>query len=260
MYVFGDSLSDMGNVSKLTKGVTPPSPPYSRGRFSNGPIWVEYLARKLKLSPNPSTNFAFAGATTGTRNNTGSNGTLAVPALLPQVKDFTAAHPNADPKALYILWAGTNDYLEGVTNPALPLKNLSEAVRLLAAAGAQNILVVDLPDLGKLPVTLNTPAASTLNGLTRAHNSGLSKSLNTLSQQLDSDTHVMLLDVNSLFNQAIADPAKFGFTSVTAPCLANSIVCANPNKFLFWDNIHPTTATHRFLAELAFSKLRSGSR
>jgi len=44
--VFGDSLSDSGNLFAATMGTTPP-PPYYQGRFSNGPVWVEDLAGRL---------------------------------------------------------------------------------------------------------------------------------------------------------------------------------------------------------------------
>jgi len=37
--VFGDSLSDPGNIPLLTGGLDfPPSPPYAGNRFSNGPV------------------------------------------------------------------------------------------------------------------------------------------------------------------------------------------------------------------------------
>ena len=66
--VFGDSLSDTGNLFAATGG-TNPIPPYFNGRFSNGPVWVETLAASLGLPVNPSllggTNYAFAGAVTG---------------------------------------------------------------------------------------------------------------------------------------------------------------------------------------------------
>jgi len=58
IYVFGDSLSDTGNAFSRTGS---PPPPYFNGRFSNGPVWVEYLADRLGLPRNPSTNFAFGG-------------------------------------------------------------------------------------------------------------------------------------------------------------------------------------------------------
>ncbi|MDY6992457.1 MAG: SGNH/GDSL hydrolase family protein, partial [Pseudomonadota bacterium] len=41
IYVFGDSLSDKGNLFELTG--LPPDPPYFNGRFSNGLLWSEYL-------------------------------------------------------------------------------------------------------------------------------------------------------------------------------------------------------------------------
>lgn len=43
---FGDSLTHNGNLYAATEatGGIPPAPSYSNGRFSNGPVWVEYLA------------------------------------------------------------------------------------------------------------------------------------------------------------------------------------------------------------------------
>jgi phospholipase/lecithinase/hemolysin len=59
IYVFGDSLSDDGNVFEATEEDYPPSPPYFEGRLSNGPIWVEYLASELGAESN---NFAYGGS------------------------------------------------------------------------------------------------------------------------------------------------------------------------------------------------------
>jgi len=39
-YVFGDSLSDVGNVYAASGGAEPASPYYA-GEFSNGPIWAQ---------------------------------------------------------------------------------------------------------------------------------------------------------------------------------------------------------------------------
>ena len=49
--VFGDSLSDTGNLYLASGKTTPPSPPYFLGWFSNGPLWVERLASRLVVVP-----------------------------------------------------------------------------------------------------------------------------------------------------------------------------------------------------------------
>ena len=61
LFVFGDSLSDSGNISALTGGLIPASPPYFNGRFSNGPIWVEHLAPALGFAFDSATDFALGG-------------------------------------------------------------------------------------------------------------------------------------------------------------------------------------------------------
>ncbi|MBD1935237.1 MULTISPECIES: SGNH/GDSL hydrolase family protein [Cyanophyceae] len=244
IYVFGDSISDVGNAYKVTRGESPSNPPYFRGRYSNGLVWADYLAAKLKLKSSTETNFAFGGAKTG-------NSRQLPPGLLTQIETFKATHASADPKALYIIWAGANDYLGGATDSTAPVNNLSVAVKSLADAGAKNIVVVNLPDLGKLPGTRISERSNSLNNLTQKHNSALAASLNNLRQQL-SDIKITYLDVNSLFNQVVNNPEKFGFTNVTNACLSQVRICNNPNEYLFWDNIHPTTAAHKLLVELAF--------
>ncbi|MEW5857584.1 MAG: SGNH/GDSL hydrolase family protein [Cyanobacteriota bacterium] len=250
IYVFGDSLSDVGNVLEATNGQYPPSPPYFQGRYSNGPVWADYLASKLKLKSSTETNFAYGGATTG-------NSRQITPGLLAQIESFKATHSSANPKALYVVWAGANDYLRGATDSTVPINNLAIAVKSLSTAGAKNIVVVNLPDLGKLPGTRTTQRSDSLNVLTKKHNSGLATTLNGLRQQLNSDIKITYLDVNSLYNQVTNNPKKFGFTNVTNACISRAKICNNPNEYLFWDSIHPTTAAHKLFVELAFPALKS---
>lgn len=206
IYVFGDSLSDTGNSLNATG--LPPSPPYFEGRFSNGPVWTEYLANDLGLSPQQQTNYAFGGANTGNNNTPGVQG---LPGLQQQIDSYKATNTSADPNALYVVWAGANDYLSGnTTNPDVPVNNLSTAVNSLADLGAKNIMVVNLPDLGKLPGTSgDIQVSSGLNALSQAHNEGLAANLNLPRQQ--SDVNIIPVDVNSLFKQAIANPQEFNF-------------------------------------------------
>lgn len=254
--VFGDSLSDTGNMFEAT-GI-PPSPPYYEGRFSNGPVWVDYLAEDLGLSSDRRTNYAFGGATTGSENTTQLPASVPpLPGLQQQLNSFTATNTTADPNALYVVWAGANDYLGGnITDPTVPVNNLTSTVSTLSNYGAKNILVANLPDLGQIPATSNNPQiAGNLNVLSEFHNIGLTNSLDILSQQ--TDTNIISLDVNSLFRRAIANPSEFGLTNVTDACLTQAGVCSNPNQYLFWDTIHPTTVVHELVGEAALSSLKS---
>lgn len=275
IYTFGDSLSDVGNVFNATSqinNVGEPPPPYFNGRFSNGPVWVDYLAQRLKLQPVPYTtlppgafsapngiNYAFGGSSSGLNNAVFP--TLPFPGMLAQVNLFTsgltANQQQADPKALYIVWAGANDYLFGnVTNPQQPVNNISNAVTVLAAAGAKNIMVLNLADLGKLPSTRLTQFSPQLTALTNAHNLALRNAIASLNRSLPS-VNIIPVDVNTLIKTFIKFPRAFGFTNVTEACFKNNAVCATPNSYLFWDDVHPTTVAHKQVQILALFVLKS---
>jgi outer membrane lipase/esterase len=248
---FGDSLSDNGNAFGATGGTVPPSPPYFNGRFSNGPVWIENFTSGLKLAPGASSNFAFGGATSGTANTVNN----ALPGLTTELDRFLLASPRVNPNQLFVVWIGANDYLGGgVTNPAIVVGNISTSLQRLTGAGAQQLLVANLPDLGRIPAGAAGGAIQSagLSQLTAAHNSALRTSLQTLSQN-NPNLSIVPTDLASLFSSAIANPARFGFVDVTQPCLnaATGAVCANPDTNLFWDALHPTAAGHRLIGAYA---------
>jgi thermolabile hemolysin len=242
--VYGDSLSDVGNAA--AKGAI--APYNSQGRFSNGKVWIEYLADKLGIGADRRQNFAEGGATTGT-TNVGQNYVPDLQGIAQQVKN----NPISDPKALYVIWGGANDYLRAtpanIPDPKVTIGNLNRELRTLIDRGAQNILVVNLPNLGALPSTRDRPTASQLNLLTQAHNAGLAASIDTL-RQTNSGVKFILLDVNTAFSRALSDPRSYGFDNVTDGCF--SVSCKTPHTYLFWDSIHPTTAGHKIVGDLAF--------
>lgn len=268
LYVFGDSFSDVGNTLDATQRSLgeglPPSLPYFQGRFSNGPVWVEYLATLLGLTSKRNTNFAISGATTGSRNTFIPDRLPSLPGLQQQLNSFKAlllaANQLIESRALYIIWAGANDYLSGgSTNPAVPIENLSNAVTSLAGIGAKTILVINLPPLGELPATRKDSQQSAfLNALTQAHNSALTTRLQLLSLALGPRANIILFDVHSLFDRVLTEPTKFGFTNATDSNLEHLAKFQGyTDQFFFWDGIHPTTAAHMLLAKSALAALGS---
>lgn len=240
--VFGDSLSDNGNAFRNTNGLIPPSPPYFNGRFTNGTVWIENLAGSLNLTTTTA-NFAFGGATSGTANTV----VPFLPGVTTEVNSFLQNSPRLSPDRTFVVWAGANDYLGGgITNPAIPVGNISSILQRLTAAGAEKLIVVNLPDLGKIPGTVGNPIQSAgLTQLSAAHNQGLRASLQALAQS-QPNVNIIPIDIAGLVNEVTSNPTRFGFTNVTQPCLGTG---ANCDQFLFWDQLHPTAAGHRIISE-----------
>ncbi len=59
------------------------------------------------------------------------------------------------------------------------------------------------------------------------------------------------MNVAGLFEDVIADPAKYGFTNVTSDAIDDGVLSGQ--GYLFWDQEHPTTAGQQFIANVAFS-------
>ncbi|MDZ8241174.1 MAG: SGNH/GDSL hydrolase family protein [Nostoc sp. ChiQUE01a] len=275
LYVFGDSLSDTGNIYKATGKTFPLSPPNFEGRFSNGPVWVDYLGDQLGLKPTlvsdidfttiPPTpfptqgiNFAFGGSSSGLGNAFVPDPNL--PGVLKQVLGFAATlqanNQTADPDALYTLWAGANDlFFVNSEDSTTPITNISLALNTLVGVGAKNIIVFNLPDLGQLPAAkINDRNPTTLSKSVSEFNLSLAGTVSALSQ--NPNLNIISVDTFSLFNQASA----FGFTNVTESCLSRPDIC-NPveNKFLVWDGFHPTTAAHKVIADTALAAIEAKS-
>ncbi len=261
LYLFGDSLTDNGNLFRLTGNTFPPNP-YYQGRFSNGLVWVETLGSQLKIGSTSTNNFAIAGASTGQLNSL--NGVLGVtlPSLPSQLSIFTSAAGTPSRDALFVLWAGANDYLIlpselRTTDTQVVVNNLSNSVAALIGKGARNIIVVNLPDLGKLPQERVLPTTGNLSAMTTSHNNNLNIALQQIAK--NRDVNIIPVDSFALVNEISAEPGKYGFTNTTDACLnqATGTICSNPDQYLFWDGVHPTAHLHQLIGEFAVAILNA---
>lgn len=261
--VFGDSLSDNGNLLALTTPLAPailpvalPQAPYWQGRFSNGAAAVEHLAAGLGASLD---NRAVGGASTGTDNNQVPPLPSLIPTgLLSQVGSFIGEGA-ADASALYVVWAGPNDFLNPASNDLVAVAtqaivNLNTAVGALYGAGARHFLLPMLPDLGLTPRSLAVPGLSVqLSGLTDAFNLQLGASYLQLQQMLPG-AQFTLFDTAGAQRALTAQAAQLGISNVSTGCFSGFVgvpgtVCADPSSHFYWDDIHPSARVHALLGQ-----------
>ena len=261
--VFGDSLSDGGNVA-LAVGTDPnqvitgngyvPSLPYASGTFSNGAVWVDSLAASLNATAGASlaggSNYAFGGAQT--RDETGGS-----PSLRTQVGMFLSDVGGvASSDALYVIAGGGNNARAGleailggapigktlVTTAFKYAIDVGTMVDQLQAAGATDIVVWNTPNLGLAPAVTESGALGSFLGQTMA-----SVMNNALMSRLDGEAGVKVFDLYGLIGTVVADPAAFGLVNATDAC--GALANCDPSTYLFWDGIHPTTAGQGLIAD-----------
>jgi len=280
VYFFGDSLTDTGNVSALYANVPKPpgappvipGPPYDAGgRASNGPVYADVLAAGLGHGADaaPSLlggdNFAYGGARTRYQLFG-----PPFPGIAQQVNGFVARPGPADSQALYVLWAGSNNLQDiflgrtiDATGAPIPgvsgsLADVGSLITELYAEGARHLLVPNVSNLGLVPrVSQFGPGAqAAATGLVQAYNAGLDQLLDGL-EAATPGLDIIRFDSFSFLNQLVANAAARGFTNTTDRCYTGDdtgftgggTVCANPDEYVFWDGIHPTSHTHRLLGE-----------
>ena len=276
--VFGDSLSDTGQFFSTTLNE------YSKWTVNPGEVAVQIVAGHYGVDLQPSrvdgSNYAYGGAGVVTDDN---GPDPAIPTLIEQVNGYLANGAKADPHSLYMVWGGANDifyhstqYGIGTIFPgagetqAQATANINAAatqelalINQLKDAGANYVVVFNLPDIGATPSAHANEAfvlgiSAYLTSVSQSYNATLNAGLGT---------HTLGVNTFGLFEQIIADPAKYGFTNITAPactsssshdCDASTLVAPGADQtYLFADGVHPTPATHAMLAQVVLSELQA---
>ncbi|MCS3802571.1 outer membrane lipase/esterase [Chromobacterium alkanivorans] len=366
-YFFGDSLSDVGAFGGL--GGLPANARWTTG---NGANWTDALAARYGLksiannSSNPNAspsgnNYAQGGAVaqlygdiTVFPGTTGANGsveqfgpdkTTAIQELPQQISAYLAASGGkANPNAVYSVWIGGNDIAAAGTITADPTQtsatkllissanSTSSLIGQLQSAGAQTIIVPNVPNLASTPAVIyqTVQGVATKVGMTNglsgtalsnyvtqavgaawqvlssnASTSGnqnaviqqalaaanaaigqpdsvttLTASYNTAAAGLQTLSNgynalvdnallssgrqhgVVRANISLLFQEVLADPARYGFTNALgSSCPQSAISCpANilpAQSYLFSDALHPTPAAHAMIAEYVYDLLQA---
>jgi phospholipase/lecithinase/hemolysin len=265
--VFGDSLSDQGNTERAFG--LPPAKLYYHGRYSDYSNYVDQLAGQFGIKVTNSlarggTNYAYGFATTGPQD-----APPPVP-FTPQRIDqqeksyLSAVNGKADPKALYIIESGATDILgllfQAESNPLdlllIPTLDLTGTANVafeteaLLKAGAQHILISNVPDLGLLPIVTET---SGLNGIIAP--SAANDAAELWNYDLANDVlplapgKVTIWDFYNTTTLALAIAPKLGITNTTTECVEgygttpgaiNSCTPQIEATHAFFDQVHFT--------------------
>ncbi|CAN8100963.1 unnamed protein product [Discula destructiva] len=286
LVVFGDSFSDNGDGAyRISNRTWPLVPPYYQGHFSNGPVWPQYVAANLSL---PLLDYAVGGATTSNaliQGFTGPASTIPVPSVADQVAAFlaglspqntslsssSAVDQDEDGNLhnpLFIIWGGANDVL---FNPSISAAQshaaLTSAVAALRAAYPQGsgatVLTVASPDLAKLPYGFYVEPDAVggkraLTAFTDLLAALLVDGAKGKGSLVDGN-----VDLRGLFEEFeyYAQPEVYGFDPLGkyGSCLvgvygegntSGSIQqCGDVDGRVYWDEYHPTTLTHSWIAK-----------
>ncbi|KAG0078505.1 hypothetical protein BGZ93_005963 [Podila epicladia] len=263
--VFGDSYSDIHNVYELSKHTWPLPKTYFKGRFSNGPIWSEYVAKakRYKLL-----DYAYGGATSDAsvvQGYSGSDSTLAVPGFIQQIQTYNPATKSRATMArtLFAVNFQGNDFIFSPDiDTQVVLANIERGIRELIAAGAKNFLIVENFNYGLVPYFSADPAVAAkyaaIAAKEHAEYKGLIRKLRdefsgAKACHGGSGIDFDVLDLYEFF-KGLSSPRelrRLGITETVKGCVSNDYktVCPNPEEYFYYDGFHATTKIHYEIAK-----------
>ncbi|CDT08616.1 Thermolabile hemolysin [Vibrio crassostreae] len=261
---FGDSLSDTGNLFNGSQWVFPNANSWFLGHFSNGLVWTEYLAKAKDV---PLYNWAVGGAA-------GTNQYVALTGVYDQVTSYLTymkVAKNYRPEnSLFTIEFGLNDFMNYDREVADVKADFSSALIRLTESGANNILLFTLPDATKAPQFKYSTEQEIIK--VRGKILEFNQFIKAQAEYYQSmGKNLVLFDASALFASITDNPEQHGFRNASDACLdlnrssaadylrshslTNDCATYGSDNYVFWGVTHPTTATHKYIADhiLAYS-------
>ncbi|MDM0047713.1 SGNH/GDSL hydrolase family protein [Variovorax sp. J22R115] len=302
--VFGDSLSDVGTykVGSIAQA--------GGGKFTTnpGPIWPETVGVLLGTSVRPfrqgfggqsqisiplGTGFAMGGARVSQQPGIGCNpdpvGACRAALTFPvaqQIGDYLDTHGQRfDRTQMVFVFAGSNDlffqldrYAHGLQTAAETQAAVVQAavdlvgqLRRIVDHGATRVAVLTVPDLAdtiagrKLPLAIAANLSAWVTDFNLTLTAGIGGG-------------VKLIDTYAEFKQVVADPRRFGVSTLSVPACdleaiaegsgqpledASSLFCSPltlvelnaPFQYFYADTEHPTTLGHLIIARFVLTEM-----
>ncbi|KAI9598860.1 hypothetical protein BDF19DRAFT_482858 [Syncephalis fuscata] len=263
---YGDSLTDTGNLYALSGRMFPDSRYYYPGRFSNGPVWVEWLQQYTNSTL---TNWAFSGASSDSTFIQGVTGawpnSVKAPGFKQQVEDYyipnyskTQVAPQKN--TLHAIWFGGVDYMRAtelrfsVDEDFVHrvVRNLIDTMQIMHdRVGASRFLLLNVPSYSASPVAKMLPSffSRSLEQRLPHHDSVLREALVQFEEK-NPNVHASLLDYRQFEANIQNHPSVFNISNSDSGCL-NVFTwnkCNTEDNYYYYDGTHPSTAVHRLLA------------
>ncbi|HEX2548509.1 MAG TPA: SGNH/GDSL hydrolase family protein, partial [Gammaproteobacteria bacterium] len=291
--VFGDSYSDNGNDFKISQQKYPNKTAYFQGRFSDGPVWVEYFAELEKINPNDSVRFinlAYGQAKilSPTKIMVKPNQSYPIPDLGQQISAFISQYKKINADDLIIIFISANDFFDVTQmdndNFVRQMADQMEIqVNKLIALGAKNIIILNGRDVTYSPLATIVAKQQDVKSvknylqdfqkLIQAYNKYLNEKLNNKPE-------VFIFDIFQFDNRIIAkiqqgafdykmNNKNYTFTNATEGCYQNNKgdyegvagpICADASKYFYYDRIHTTRYANYILAQKVFEQYHSLAR
>ncbi|KNC99977.1 uncharacterized protein SPPG_05352 [Spizellomyces punctatus DAOM BR117] len=239
--VHGSTLSDTGNVWKLTNKTFPPDT-YHFGRFSDGPIWAEFLSMITNIKVRST---AYGGSTTDNAFIQGFAKEFPVPSLADQI----AGTKRYKSKEIVFVWSGANDAFQtwfknykNVTGEE-SAANIVKSVKQIRDKRAREIVVFNLDPLYLSPTFAALPkdAYDFFKTFVTSFNSALQKAdFSSLKKSNVRIFNVHDFIIDTVFPQAM---------NTTGYCLTNQGGCGEAWQYVYWDfDGHYTSWVHSEIA------------
>ncbi len=276
---FGDSLTDSGNLSAASIGLIEEDLRLSlggpTGEASNGPTYATYASDLLQVDA--AYNYAVAGAEAVGSQTLGEfieensfSDQLLVPLddpalqfdmnLAAQIFRFEADFTGQDlSTTTAVILIGANDYIAiDLTNPAAALIEAAQTMGNVVAAtmaaakslvdeGVARVVICSLPSASFISDIAGSSLAfiALADTLFTLSNQTLEAAVNDLA---NSGAPVQFLDLTAVTQAIAEDPSSFGLIAPYGLTLtlgdAAELALYDEDQVAFWDDIHPSTATH----------------
>ena len=222
------------------------------------------------------TNYAWGGA-----QASATGGSLLLPSVGQQVNSYINGRGNIPNNPLYVFWAGGNDLLNAATAAGATPASINAAKDNAIAALKSSIqrlfdridpnqpaqvLWANLPSLDRVPAAAALPAnlRTALRDASAAFALEQGQAITDLVEPV-ANRYIYGLDIYGLFNQILDNPAAYGFANTTNPVIVTPDFArpgpfnptlavppgTNPDGFVFWDPIHPTSHVHALIGNAA---------